>query len=157
MAGELMVFPVQNLAPGSGETFGVNGALAFPIGGAFTLGPALGFLRADFDSEDLQRTLTIVRPAARLSWGAPAYDGIFGASVDLGTWVAVNGSSAAVTAVPYLRPSFVVQWPRGETRPFLAVDVMAGLGKPDELGKRASEAFGPFGVGLTMGVAWSAH
>ena len=39
---------------------------------------------------------------------------------------------------------------------FFALTTMAGFSKPDELRKRPSDAFGPFGVGLTLGVAWRA-
>jgi hypothetical protein len=58
--------------------------------------------------------------------------------------------------LPYLQPAVVMQWPKGATRPYLAVNALLGFGKPDELTKQPGEAFGPFGVGVVMGVSWNA-
>lgn len=90
--------------------------------------------------------------------GGSATDRRFGASLDLGTWVAFGGPGGAVGLVQYLQPSLVHQWRASrETSFYFGLTAMAGFSKPDELRKHASAAFGPFGVGLTMGFAWTAR
>ncbi len=150
---DLMVLPKHRAT--SAQVFGVNGALSFALGSGFSLGPSLGLLRADVKGETPPQTMTILRPGARLAWGSADEDGIFGVALDLGTWAGFGGYKA-VTFLPYLQPSVVMQWPKGTTRPYLAVNAMLGFAEPGELAKNASEAFGPFGVGVAMGFSWSA-
>ena len=151
--GELMVLPTQRGT--RADVFGLGGAASFALGNGFTLGPSLALLRADLSGETAPRTITIIRPSARLAWGSDDGDGIFGVALDLGTWVGFGGYPA-LAVVPYLQPSVVMQWPKGATRPYLAVNAMLGSREPGEITKNASEAIGPFGVGLAMGVSWSA-
>jgi hypothetical protein len=84
-------------------------------------------------------------------WGASENGGLasFGVALDVGTWFALGQVGHDVAVVEYLRPSIVKRWryTRG-TSILLALDGMAGVSA------RPVQALGPFGFGLTVGVAW---
>jgi hypothetical protein len=103
----------------------------------------------------IAESMPLFSAGARIGWSAPWSASLFGAYLNLGIglwWVSGwdREPPKPRLAAPYVAPSFVVQSPAGNVRPFAALSGVAML-------ERELRDWSPIlGATLNAGVAWSA-